>query len=96
VQPSNHLEPSRLKPLAGSGRNLQPESRGTLPPARGLQTAGTPGRTYAGRVLSGLRDSRGRPNVRVKVLAVVVALLLAGPLTIVVVRALLALVDLLL
>jgi hypothetical protein len=47
-------------------------------------------------VLSGLRDSSGRPNARVKVLAVVVALLLAGPLTIVVVRALLALVDLLL
>ena len=37
--------------------------------------------TYPGPVLSGLRDSRGRPNLRVKVLAIVVALLLAGPLT---------------
>ena len=46
-------------------------------------------------MLSGLRDSSGRPNLRVKVLAVVVALLLAGPLTIALVRGLLAVVDLL-
>ena len=44
-------------------------------------------------VLNGLRDSSGRPNLRVKVLALVVALLLAGPLTIVVVRGLAAVVD---
>lgn len=46
-------------------------------------------------MLSGLRDSSGRPNVRVKVLAVVVALLLAGPLTAVLLRGLLALVGML-
>lgn len=51
--------------------------------------------TYAGAVLNGLRDSSGRPNLRVKVLAVVVALLLAGPLTIALVRGLMAVVDLL-
>lgn len=53
------------------------------------------GRAYAGAVLSGLRDSSGRPNTRVKVLAVVVALLLAGPLTAVLLRGVLAVVDLL-
>lgn len=46
-------------------------------------------------VLSGLRDHSGRPNLRVKVLAIVVALLLAGPLTVALVRGLLAVVDLL-
>jgi hypothetical protein len=46
-------------------------------------------------VLSGLRDSSGRPNLRVKVLAVVVALLLAGPLTVALLRGLMAVVDLL-
>jgi hypothetical protein len=46
-------------------------------------------------VLSGLRDPSGRPNLRVKVLAVVVALLLAGPLTILVLQGLRAVVDLL-
>ena len=51
--------------------------------------------TYAGHVLNGLRDSSGRPNLRVKVLAVVVALLLAGPLTLALLRGLMAVVDLL-
>jgi hypothetical protein len=37
-------------------------------------------------VLGALRDSRGRPNAVVKLLALVVALLLAGPLTMLVVR----------
>ena len=46
-------------------------------------------------MLSGLRDPSGRPNARVKVLAVVVALLLAGPLTVLLLRGLLAVVDLL-
>jgi hypothetical protein len=39
-------------------------------------------------VLSGLRDERGRPNGRVRLLAIVLALMLAGPLTILVVRTL--------
>lgn len=47
-------------------------------------------------MLSGLRDHSGRPNLRVKVLAVVVALLLAGPLTVALLRGLRAVVDLLL
>jgi len=38
-------------------------------------------------VLSGLRDPRGRPNLLVRLLALVVALLLAYPVTVVVVRA---------
>jgi hypothetical protein len=46
-------------------------------------------------VLSGLRDSSGRPNTRVKVLAVVVALLLAGPLTVFLLRGLATVFDLL-
>ena len=33
------------------------------------------------RVLSRMRDSSGGPNLRMRLLAVVVALLLAGPLT---------------
>lgn len=37
-------------------------------------------------MLGSLRDSRGRPNALVKLLALVVALLLAGPLTLLVVR----------
>ncbi len=44
--------------------------------------------TYAVTVLSGLRDDRGRPNARVRVLAVLLALLLAGPLTLLVARVL--------
>jgi hypothetical protein len=61
---------------------------GRRPPAgRGAPTLDT--------VLSGLRDSSGRPNARVKVLAVVVALMLAGPLTVFLLRGLSALVDLL-
>ncbi|MFP5218597.1 MAG: hypothetical protein ACLGIG_02510 [Actinomycetes bacterium] len=37
-------------------------------------------------MLSGLRDSRGRPNLLVRVLALVVALLLAYPVTLAVLR----------
>lgn len=44
-------------------------------------------------VLNGLRDPSGRPNLRVRVLAVVLALLLAGPLTVLVVRLLSGVVD---
>jgi hypothetical protein len=40
-----------------------------------------------------MRDERGRPNGRVKLLALVLALLLAGPLTVLVVRALVGLVG---
>jgi hypothetical protein len=46
-------------------------------------------------MLSGLRDRSGRPNAVVKVLAVVVALLLAGPLTVALVRGAVALVGML-
>jgi hypothetical protein len=44
-------------------------------------------------VLNGLRDERGRPNARVKVLAVVLALMLAGPLTVLAVRVIAGVVD---
>jgi hypothetical protein len=40
----------------------------------------------AGTVLTALRDRRGRPNLRVRLLALVLALLLAGPLTVLVAR----------
>jgi hypothetical protein len=46
-------------------------------------------------VLSALRDPSGRPNLRVRVLAVVVALLLAGPLTLAVLQLLGAVVGVL-
>lgn len=46
-------------------------------------------------MLNGLRDHSGRPNLRVKVLAIVVALLLAYPLTAALLRGLLSVVDLL-
>ena len=46
-------------------------------------------------VLSGLRDPSGRPNTRVKVIAVVVALLLAGPLTVFLLRGLATVFDML-
>jgi hypothetical protein len=39
-------------------------------------------------MLNGLRDERGRPNGRVKLLAVVLALMLGGPLTLLVLRVL--------
>jgi hypothetical protein len=42
---------------------------------------------HPGAVLSSMRDSRGGPSFGMKVLAVVVALLLAGPLTVLIVRA---------
>lgn len=41
-----------------------------------------------------MRDSRGGPNLRIKVLAIVVALLLAGPLTLFVLRAAAKVLDL--
>jgi len=41
-----------------------------------------------------MRDSRGGPNLRVRVLAIVVALLLAGPLTLFVLRAAARVLDL--
>ena len=40
----------------------------------------------AGPVLSSMRDSSGGPNLRTKLLALVVALLLAGPLTVALLR----------
>ncbi len=64
-----------------------------------LQAAVAPapdGPAYPGGVLTRLRDHSGRPSVVVKVLAVVVALLLAGPLTVALLRGLAALVDALL
>lgn len=45
-------------------------------------------------MLNGLRDQSGRPNLRVKVLAIVVALLLAYPLTVALLRGLMSVVDL--
>ncbi len=47
-----------------------------------------PGRRppYADDVLGQLRDDRGRPNLRVRLLACLLALVLAGPLTLLVVR----------
>jgi hypothetical protein len=45
-------------------------------------------------VLSQMRDSRGGPNLAVKALAIVVALLLAGPLTLFLLRMLSTIVDL--
>lgn len=45
-------------------------------------------------MLSSLRDQKGRPRARVRVLAIVLALLLAGPLTVVILRVLLGAVDL--
>jgi hypothetical protein len=41
---------------------------------------------HAGGVLSSMRDSSGRPNGRVRALAIVVALLLAAPITVAVLR----------
>ena len=41
-----------------------------------------------------MRDSRGGPNLRIKLLAIVVALLLAGPLTLFIVQALGKVLDL--
>ena len=41
-----------------------------------------------------MRDSRGGPNLRVRALAIVVALLLAGPLTLFVLRAAARVLDL--
>jgi hypothetical protein len=46
-------------------------------------------------MLSDMRDRTGGPNVRMRLLAVLLALLLAGPLTVLLLRGLLALVDLL-
>lgn len=41
---------------------------------------------HAGTVLSSMRDASGGPNLRMRLLALVVALLLAGPLTVLLVR----------
>lgn len=49
---------------------------------------------HPGRVLSSMRDSRGGPNLGIKLLAIVVALLLAGPLTLFVLQALGKVLDL--
>ena len=49
---------------------------------------------HPGGVLSSMRDSRGGPNLRIKLLALVVALLLAGPLTLFVLQALGKVLDL--
>ena len=49
---------------------------------------------HPGPVLSSMRDSRGGPNLRIKLLALVVALLLAGPLTLFVLQALGKVLDL--
>jgi hypothetical protein len=54
----------------------------------------TPGSCDASRVLSQMRDSRGGPNLAVRALAIVVALLLAGPLTLFLLRMLSTIVDL--
>ena len=42
---------------------------------------------HAGAVLSSMRDPSGGPNLRMRLLAVLVALLLAGPITAALVRA---------
>ena len=64
-------------------------------PGSGLLTFGAQARrgggsgaggSYAGAVLNGLRDERGRPNARVRLLAVLLALALGGPLTVFVVQ----------
>jgi hypothetical protein len=81
--------------LPDSGSLLRIRTGAHTPGRSRFAGAARPGTSYDEGVLSGLRDSSGRPNVRVKVLTVVVALLLAGPLTIVVVRALLAVLELL-
>jgi hypothetical protein len=44
-------------------------------------------------VLGSMRDRDGRPNLAVRALGILLALLLAGPLTIVLARGLRALVD---
>ncbi len=49
---------------------------------------------HRGGVLNGMRDRSGAPNLRVRALALVLALLLAGPLTVLLVRALLRLAQL--
>ena len=49
---------------------------------------------HPGAVLSSLRDRDGGPKVRVRLLALVVALLLAGPLTLLLLRAAARVLDL--
>lgn len=44
-------------------------------------------------MLSALRDGRGRPNLRVRLLALTLALLLAGPLTVLAVQVAMGLVG---
>ena len=49
---------------------------------------------HSGGVLSEMRDDRGGPNFRMRVLAVVLALLLAGPLTVFLLQAAVKVLDL--
>jgi hypothetical protein len=65
----------------------------SLPGSRKFLPAATARAPYPGSVLSALRDRNGRPNLRVKLLALVVALMLAGPLTVLVVRLVAGAVD---
>ena len=69
--------------LPGSGCLQRPVRIG-LSPGSGGAHPGTCARV--GSVLSSMRDPSGGPNLRMRLLAVVVALLLAGPLTVAVVR----------
>ena len=57
-----------------------PDSRKFLPVAvRGISAAIAARAWDAGSVLSSLRDRRGNPNVAVRALAALIALLVAGP-----------------
>ena len=48
---------------------------------------------HSGRVLSEMRNSRGGPNWGMRLLAIVLALLLAGPLTILVLQGAIRVLD---
>lgn len=76
--------------LPGSRCLLVVASAGRCRPDAACCSAGAPTLVT---VLNGLRDERGRPNARVKLLAVLVALMLAGPLTVLVVQVLVNLVG---
>ena len=64
--------------LPGSGRPSATASRSASPLRTRL--------CHPDPVLSSMRDSSGGPNLRMKLLALVVALLLAGPLTVALLR----------
>ena len=74
-------------------------SSGARPPSSSSRTKhSTTARTRArlchpGPVLSSMRDRDGGPKVRVRVLALVVALLLGGPLTLLVLQTVARLLD---